>query len=187
MLNYNCFRADILTISTDIVELPHSVNGYKHLITMIDRFSRWAVAVPVKTSVASKVVAVNKREWIYRYGVPEHILSDNGVQYTSKVFKAFTDAYQIKHLFATPYYPKTNGMVERLHQYIKQRLVLASLVETIEMLKGEEWAHLLPPIMFSYNATINRMTGYSPFELMLNRAPTFPIDLALNLHKNQIG
>jgi hypothetical protein len=54
------------------------------------------------------------------------------------------------------------------------------------MLDGDEWAPLVPAVIFAYNATVNRMTGYSPFEIIFGRSPKFPIDLALNLVVNNI-
>ena len=40
--------------------------------------------------------------------------------------------------------------------------------------------------MFAYNSTVSRTTGYSPNELTFSRKPCFPIDLVLNLKRNQI-
>ncbi len=45
---------------------------------------------------------------------------------------------------------------------------------------------LIPPIAFAYNAAVNRMTSYAPFELIYGRTPMFPVDLALNLEVNDI-
>lgn len=173
-------------VAVDTVELPHSQGGYKHMVTMIDRFSRYAVAVPVKNKTSPTVIKAILNNWIYKFGVPEHILSDNGPEFIAKAFKQFVNRFKFKHKHSTVYHPQTNGMVERLHRYIKQRMVLAAIDQELNLLSGDEWFDLIPPIMFAYNSTITRMTGYSPHELIFARSPLFPIDLELNTRINNI-
>ena len=173
-------------VACDLVELPHARTGEKHLLTMIDRFSRYAVAVPLKDSTTSTVVSAIVTHWIYKHGVPDHLLTDNGPQFTSRVWKQFVQAYCFTHKKSTPYHPQSNGMIERLHRYLKQRLVLAALDKNMDLLSGDDWSALVAPAIFAYNSTVNRMTGHSPFELIFNRSPRFPIDLALNLRANDV-
>lgn len=153
---------------------------------MIDRFSRYAMAIPLKNSLSPTVINAFTKHWIYTFGVPEHILSDNGPQFKSWVWRQFQKSFRFKQLLATAGHPQTNGMIERLHRYIKQRLVLASADQQFSLLDGSSWKELIPPIMFAYNSTVNRMMGYSPHELVFNRSPRFPIDLELNIRANDI-
>ncbi len=156
------------------------------MLTMIDRFSRYSVAIPLKDSETSTIVSEILRHWVYKFGTPIHILSDNGTQFRSHAFKAFTKSFGIKHLKSTVYHPPSNGMIERLHRYVNQRIVLAAIDQNLNLLKADEWKDLIPPIMFAYNATVNRMTGYAPYEIIFGRRPVFPIDLTLNLKINKI-
>ncbi len=78
-------------------------------------------------------------------------------------------------------------MIERLYKTLKERLVGAAIDEGMNLLNGEDWLKLLPAVVYSYNNTINRMTGYSPFEILFGNAPRFPIDIALNLKMNNIS
>jgi hypothetical protein len=114
-------------VAIDLFELPHSRKGYKHILTMIDRFSRYANAVPLKNSKSETVIRALVQTWIYKHGTPEIILSDNGQQFTSHNFRQFVDIYRIKHKRSTPYHPQSNGMIERFHRYLKQRLVIAAV------------------------------------------------------------
>jgi transposase InsO family protein len=173
-------------VAIDLVEFPHSRRGFKHLLTMIDRFSRFVAVVPLKNSRSATVIAAILKHWIYRFGVPEFILSDNGPQFTAKVFKQFRNLYHFKHRTSARYHPQTNGMIERFHRYLKQRAVLAGIDKNLDFLSGDEWEDLLAPIVFAYNATVTRMTGYSPHELVHSRSPKFPVDLVLNLKLNEV-
>ena len=97
------------------------------------------------------------------------MLSDNGPQFKSKLFAQFVQIYKINHKHSTIYHPQSNGMIERFHRYLKQRLVLAAVDGEFDLLHGDEWYDLMPPIVFAYNSTVNRMTGYSPHELIFSR------------------
>ena len=54
------------------------------------------------------------------------------------------------------------------------------------LLEGYSWSSLISAIVMAYNSTISRSTCYSPFELIYNRKPMFPIVLALNIKLNKI-
>ena len=168
-------------VAVDLVSFP----GVSCL-SMIDRFSRYAVVEVIADKTSKTVIAAITRSWIHRFGVPERILSDNGPEFSSAAFEEFCIAYGIVHLHTTPYHPQTNGMLERLHRTLKQRLVSVAQSLDIDLMANTDWTSLLSAIVFSYNNAVTRMTGYSPHELIFNRAPKFPIDLLLNLKSNDI-
>uniref|UniRef100_A0A183CGH4 Integrase catalytic domain-containing protein n=1 Tax=Globodera pallida TaxID=36090 RepID=A0A183CGH4_GLOPA len=56
------------------------------------------------------------RSVIYRSGVPEEIVSDNGTQFRSAEFAGFCEEFGIKHTFTPPFHPQSNGQVERGEQ-----------------------------------------------------------------------
>jgi hypothetical protein len=44
---------------------------------------------------------------------------------------------------------------------------------------GEDWPSYLPAVVFSYNASVSRSTGYSPYFLFYGREPTFLEEIAM--------
>jgi Na+-translocating ferredoxin:NAD+ oxidoreductase RnfC subunit len=58
--------------------------GYTHLLVMIDMFTKWIEAKPI-TRVRSKDT-VEFLDIIYRFGVPNSIITDNGMLFTGKKF-----------------------------------------------------------------------------------------------------
>ena len=48
------------------------------------------------------------------------LLSDNGPGYVSRAFRDYLGMVGIKHILATPFYPQTNGKLERYHQTLKR-------------------------------------------------------------------
>ena len=56
------------------------------------------------------------------FGLPEHIVSDNGPQFMREKFKAFLHNNDIQHTRTPPRYPATNGLAERYVGYWKESL-----------------------------------------------------------------
>ena len=54
-----------------------------------------------------------------RYGLPEHIVSDNAPNFTSEEFQHFLKVNGIRHIKSAPYHPATNGLAERMVKTFK--------------------------------------------------------------------
>ncbi|KAI0210576.1 hypothetical protein LSAT2_004663, partial [Lamellibrachia satsuma] len=83
--------------------------------------SIWQRVLPTVSASSEKTVEL-LRDVFARYGLPEHLHSDNGSQFTSEVFRNFMKANNIRHTFFAPYHPATNGQVERFVQTFKQAM-----------------------------------------------------------------
>ncbi|XP_073995603.1 uncharacterized protein, partial [Rhodnius prolixus] len=99
------------------LESPLAVSrGYPYCLTCVDRFSRWPEAIPLGSVTAAEVAAAFYQHWIARFGCPATITTDQGTQFTSRLYQelaALTGA-QIKHTSA--YHPQANGIIERWHR-----------------------------------------------------------------------
>jgi IS30 family transposase len=74
-----------VNIHIDIVgPLPPS-QGYTHILTLIDRTTRWAEAVPLSSTTAASCAEAFCTHWISRFGLPHTLTSDRGPQFTSSV------------------------------------------------------------------------------------------------------
>ena len=72
-------------IHIDIIgPLPNS-DGFKHCLTMIDRFTRWPEAIPIKNIKFSTIANTLVSSCIAR-GCPEVFTSDRGIRFTSELF-----------------------------------------------------------------------------------------------------
>jgi hypothetical protein len=86
--------------------LPQSSAGLSHLLTVVDRSSRWAEAIPLRSTTADSCAAVLVDGWVSRFGVPQQITSNRGAQFTSSVWSSLLG---IKSKLTTPYHPQANG------------------------------------------------------------------------------
>jgi transposase InsO family protein len=98
--------------------LPKSSRGsHTYLLVSIDKFSKWIEAVPVTNQEAT--TAVNFFESIiYRYGVPNSIITDNGTNFTVGEFQQFAKEFGIKIKYTSVAHPKSNGQVEKANRLV---------------------------------------------------------------------
>ena len=110
------------TIHVDLVgPLPPNKN-YKYILTLIDRKTNWIEAIPLKNISAETVANKIENEWINRYGPPKYIISDQGPQFESELFKSLCKNYNINKQRTTPYNPQSNGKIERFHRTLKETI-----------------------------------------------------------------
>ena len=142
----------------------------EHCLTMLDGFSRFLVAIPIRDTKTPTIVKAFVDEFVFRFGCPQQIHSDNGAAFTSEIFQALLKQLGIYHTLTPPYNPQSNR-VERAH------LTLFRLVRVDKAFADENWAAKIPLAVFLYNTIVNRNTGYSPFETVYGRTPNLPIDI----------
>uniref|UniRef100_A0ABD2XR19 RNA-directed DNA polymerase n=1 Tax=Trichogramma kaykai TaxID=54128 RepID=A0ABD2XR19_9HYME len=110
-------------IHVDLVGPLPIREGYRFILSIIDRFSRWPEAIPLRDSTAPTVTQAIFDHWISRYGTPSIITSDQGSQFEGSVFAEFTRLFGIQRIRTTSYHPSSNGMVERWHRDLKSALM----------------------------------------------------------------
>ena len=68
---------------------------------MVDSHSKWLEVIPMKTTTSEKTIDE----------LCEEIVSDNGLQFMSHVFKSFCEANGVKHIRVVPYHPQLTLLV----------------------------------------------------------------------------
>ena len=73
-------------LEVDLVgPLPPS-EGHTHLLTVVDRTSRWFEALPLTKPSSDQCCDAFIRGWIRNFGIPARIISDNGNTFTSQLW-----------------------------------------------------------------------------------------------------
>ena len=158
-------------ISVDIVgPLPTTINIERYVVSMLDAFSRYCLLVAVTDVRAISVIKAIDL-WISLFGAPRSILSDNGPQFISSVYRDYMRNHKdVKIKYTSTYNPRCNGQIERLHRWVKERLRLIAYDGALNFVNGEDsWADYLPIIQYTFNSTPNRITTYSPMDIVLGR------------------
>ena len=93
-------------LNVDIAGLLPNSNGYTYILVLVDRLSRWPVAVPIKDSRTQTIINALMHNWISLYGVPETTTSDRGSQFLFQEWKDVLKFLGIRHTDATAYHLK---------------------------------------------------------------------------------
>ena len=75
--------------------LQRAPGGYTHLFIAIDKFTKWIEAKPIATIIAAKAKEFFQ-DIVVRFGVPNRIITDNGIQFTGLEFKYWCKELSIK-------------------------------------------------------------------------------------------
>jgi len=154
-------------IHIDLVgPLPVSKEGCTHLLTVIDRATRWAEALPIKDTSATGCADAFVAGWIARFGVPHTITSDRGPQFTSSVWACLCKTLGIHHILTTAYHPQSNGMVERYHRQLKNALRARNC--------GAAWAEHLPWVLLGLRAAPKEDSNVSSAEAVYGAPLVLP-------------
>ena len=62
--------------------LPKSSSGHLYILATTDYFSKWAKVMPLREVKKETVVNFIQTHFIYRYGIPHYIITNNGKRYT---------------------------------------------------------------------------------------------------------
>jgi hypothetical protein len=93
-----------------IVGLPHTQRGYDSIWVIVDRLTKVAYFIPVKTTYhGPRLTELYMKRIVCLHGVPKKIVSDRGSQFTSHFWKAVHESLGTKLNFSTTYHPQTDG------------------------------------------------------------------------------
>ncbi|UYV61625.1 K02A2.6-like [Cordylochernes scorpioides] len=134
--------------------LPPS-NGNIYCLTCIDRYTSWMEVVPLPDMKSETVARAFYENWIVRFGAPHTVISDQGKQFTSQLFKDLTTLCGIKLRHSTAYHPQCNGKIERLHRTIKT---------AIRAHNNIKWTETLPTVLLGLRAMVYGKTIRLPGE-----------------------
>ncbi len=154
----------------DIVRpLTETSQGNKYIVVAIDYFTKYPEARALTNANAKSVANFIYEDIICRHGCPRKIISDRGSHFNNQVIEKLLEWFKIRHNLSTPYYPKTNGLVERFNKTLCE-----SLTKLNE--ERENWDEYISPTLFAYRTKINKSTQFIPFHLTYGQEAILPFD-----------
>ncbi len=160
-------------IQFDFLKLPDATSGCGYLLVVIDSFTKYAWARPLKNRKAEGVAKFLVNEIFLKFGVPKEILSDNAKEFTQSLIPQIAERLEISQHTTSGYAPQTNGLTEKLNQ---------TLIKMLAMLSDEQktdWPKYLPAVLFAYNTSVHSATKQIPFFLMHGFVARTPFDMQL--------
>ena len=153
-------------IHIDLVGPLPAANGFTHLLTIVDRFTRWPEAIPLKSTDTETIADAFTQQWIARFGIPLDISSDRGAQFTSQLWAQIAAHLGIQLHHTTAYHPQANGLVERFHRHLKSALRTRLI--------GPHWTRALPWVLLGIRTAPKEDLGCSVAELVYGTPLTLP-------------
>lgn len=134
------------TLSADLLDMQKYAKynkNYRYILTVIDHFSKWAWAIPVKNKSAPVVTAAMKK--ILDEGHPvKNIFTDDGKEFYNSDFEALMKKFKVNRYHT--YSGIKSGMIERFNRTLRHMLHPAMLVQG-----NSNWLKLLPKVIHEYN------------------------------------
>ena len=154
----------------DIVgPFPKVVGNKKYLLVGTDYFTK---QVEVESLANIRDVDAKKFVWkniVTRFGVPYVIISDNGLQFDSKMFRRYCGELGITNRYSTPAYPQGNGQVEAVN-----KVIVSGLKKRLDDAKGK-WVEELPHVLQTYRIMPRKSTGETPFSMTYGAEAVIPL------------
>ena len=98
------------------------------------------------------------------------LISDNGLQFDSKMFRKYCGKLGITNMYSTPAYPQGNGQAEAVN-----KVIVNGLKKRLDDTKGK-WVEELPHVLWTYRTTPRRSTGETPFSLTYGAEAVIPLE-----------
>ncbi|CAF3569536.1 unnamed protein product [Rotaria socialis] len=152
---------------------PPTPRQKRYLVVIVDYFTRWVEMFALRRTTATDISNIVINEVICRYGIPTYILSDNGPQFVSQLFKDVCDSLGIKRKFTANYHPQTS-MTERVNRTLKAQIAIYAQNHP------GLWDKEIQKLAFAIRTSINETTGETPAYLNFGRDPKLPLDLLLS-------
>ena len=148
---------------------PRSPNKNDKIWVIVDRLTKSAHFLPIKTTKPSKLAELYVKEIVKLHGVPAVIVSDRDSSFTSRFWGSLQEALDTKLSFSTAFHPQTDGQSERMIQTLEDMLRLCVLDF------GSDWEKHLPLVEFAYNNGFQSSIGMAPYEALYGRKCRSPV------------
>lgn len=106
-----------------------------------------------------------------KFGLPREIQSDQGTNFTSRLFKKSMQELGVLHVISSAYHPQSQGDLERYHQMLK------SMLRKYCNEPGNDWDKGVPFLLFATREVTTESLGFSPNELVFGHEVRGPLRL----------
>jgi len=149
-------------ISMDfIVGLPQTQKGHDAIWVIVDRLTKVAHFIPVKTTfTVSKLAELYIDNILKLHCAPRSIVSDRGPQFTAKFWQSLHKSIRTNLAYRSVFHPQTDGQTKRVNQ------ILEDLLRACVLSYGSDREKSLSYAEFTYNNNFQAGLKMSPFEAL---------------------
>ena len=148
----------------------------KMFLVLVDAYSKFLDVIPMNQATSATTIKALQRDFAL-FGLPAHVVTDNGSQFTSEEFETFLRRNGIHHTCTAPGHPATNGLAERYVGHFKSKMKTLGSTGDLDT--------KLQRFLLSYRSTPTT-NGKSPAELLMNRQPRLRFDWLKRANQSSI-
>ena len=145
--------------SADLVIMPPEFQGrngkYKYILTVIDLYTKYAWAIPLKTKTGEdvkngfvKILKESKRK-------PKKLWCDKGKEFYNSIMNNFLEKHNVK-IYSVESEFKA-GVVERFNRTLKEKMWKQFTIQG-----NQKWFDILPKLLHDYNNNFHRTIKTTP-------------------------
>ena len=138
---------------------PRSKRGNTILLIVLDQFSKFVFLKPLRQANSVNIVEYLESDVFNVFGVPETLMSDNGVQFISKVFEDLMLKYGVRHICTASHAPQANAS-ERVNRSI------LSAIRSYLKEDQREWDNNISQIACALRNSVHSSTEHSPYAVV---------------------
>ena len=156
-------------IGLDVMDLPCTAQGNRHVVVFQDMFTKWPIVFTVPDQKAERIAKLLCEEIVPLFGVPESLLTNRGANSLSHLVLDVCSILGIQKFNTTAYHPECVGMVERFNHIFK------SMLHKRVVQFGAQWDKDFSAILWTCRNTPHETTGEKPSFLLFGwdcRSPT---------------
>lgn len=144
---------------------------------MTDYFTEWVEAEPLANIRDQDIKRFVWLNIVTRFGVPNTLISDNGLQLDSKTFRRYCCDLGINNRYSTPAYPQGNGQVEATN-----KTIVDGLKKRLEETRVDE----LPHVIWVYRTMLRKSTEETLLSMTYDSEAIIPLEMGFpTLRTNQ--
>ena len=166
-MKWECISMDFVT------GIPKLTGGFDSIFVVVDKLTKVAHLIPVKTTAtAADIAHLFIKEIVRLHGIPARIISDRDAKFTSKFWQALFQSVGTQLNLSSAYHPEIDGQTEQVNQVIEDML---------RSYCGQQprlWLKFLPLVEFAYNSSFHRSLQMSPFKALYGQECLTPLRLA---------
>ena len=149
------------------MDLKKLKNG-KHILYIIDLFSRFTMAKIINTKKPAEIVNGLMEKWISIFGTPRKILTDNGGEFCNETMLLLTNKFNVEHNTTGAESPWENGICEKNHG------TNDNIVEALEEDNPDVPLDTLLTWALVAKNSLLMVQGFSPYQIVFGKNPKLP-------------
>jgi hypothetical protein len=150
----------------DFIEGLPKVHGKSVILTVVDRFSKYAHFIALGHPYTASSVARAFFDGIVRlHGFPVSIVSDRDPVFTGRVWRDLFQMAGVKLRMSTAFHPQTDGQSEVVNK------VIAMYLRGVTGDRPRAWVDWLAWAEYCYNTSFHTALRATPFEVVYGRPP----------------